>query len=202
MKNTKVAITLGIMCCILTFGIMIQLNTTKSVVSTAGQSLKENELRDEVLKWKENYDRTYEELERTTKLLEEERQKSTSNDETSLQKQEQLKQINKALGLTDVTGEGVVVTVYDNKNGLGGAADLIHDGDLREVVNELKNAGAEAISINDERIVSSTAITCVGTVIQVNKEKVSSPFVIKAIGNQTALWGGITRPGGYLERLQ
>ena len=79
---------------------------------------------------------------------------------------------------------------------------IVHDSDLRSLVNELANAGAEAISINDERIVNTTAITCAGNVILINGNKAGSPFTIKAIGNQESLYGAITRAGGYTYGLR
>ena len=72
---------------------------------------------------------------------------------------------------------------------------------MREIVSELTNAGAEAISINDQRIVNTTCITCAGNVISINGQKVSSPFVIKAIGNPEMLYG-INRPGGYIQFME
>lgn len=202
MKKKYIAITLGIMCFLLTSAIVIQLNITKNAIETVGQTLKENELRDDVLKWKEKYDKKYAELENLEKQLETERQKSTSNDSSSIQKQEELQTIDTYLGLTDVTGEGIIITLKDNTTSkFGTADDIVHYSDIREIVNELKNAGAEAISINDQRVVPTTSISCIGTVIQVNDQKVGVPFVIKAIGNQTALWGALTRPGGFLDFL-
>ena len=202
MKKKQIAITLGIMCLLLTFGIGIQLKTTKNLVSTAGSTYRENGLRDEVLKWKEQYDRIYETLENAEQQLEKERQVSILDDDTSVEKQEELKKLNTYLGLTDVRGEGIIITLRDNTNSiLGLAEDLVHDGDLRAIVNELKNNGAEAISINGQRIVPSTSITCAGTVIQVNNEIVGSPFVIKAIGNQNMI-DNITRSGGYIYTLK
>lgn len=105
-------------------------------------------------------------------------------------------------------GKGIIITVADNKGVTSdtiGILDnisnyLIHDSDLLRLVNELKNAGAEAISINDERITNLTSITCDGNVILVNGNKISSPFIIKAIGSQEALLGAIQRPGGLLEK--
>lgn len=203
MNKKQVTITLAIMCFVLTFAIMIQLKTTQNSISTVGQSMTESGLKDEVLKWKEKYDIAYSQLEETEKELEKERKSSISNDDSAVEKQEDLKRLNTITGLTDVTGEGIIITVKDKTtNGLGTSNDLIHDGDLRAIVNELKNAGAEAISINDQRIVSSTAITCIGTVIQINDEKVGTPFIIKAIGSPESLLGGLTRSGGYLELLQ
>lgn len=197
-KKIQIAITLGIMCFILVVGIGIQLRTTQNLVSTAGGTYRENGLRDEVLKWKEQYDRIYEELENAEEQLEKERQVSISYDDNSVQKQEELKKINTYLGLTDVVGEGVIITLRDNTNSmLGIADDVVHDGDLREIVNILKNNGAEAISINGQRVVPSTTITCAGTVIQVNNEIVGSPFIIKAIGD-SGMANNITMSGGYI----
>ena len=79
---------------------------------------------------------------------------------------------------------------------------LVHDQDLRELVNELKNSGAEAISINGQRIITNTAITCSGAVITINGVRLSSPFEIRAIGNTASLKGGIVRIGGYLSRME
>lgn len=203
MKKKQIAITLGIMCLMLTCGIVIQLNTAKNASSTVGQSLKENSLRDEVLKWKEKYDKTYNDLDNANKELEKERKVSISDDDGSVEKQQELKNINTYLGLTDISGEGIIITVKDNTSSkIGTSSDLVHDSDLRAIVNELKNNDVEAICINNERIVPSTAITCAGTVIQINNETVGSPFVIKAIGNQEKLWGSLTRSGGFLEILE
>ena len=58
----------------------------------------------------------------------------------------------------------------------------LHDIDVLSVVNELINAGAEAISINDQRWVANTAISCRGNTIDINGERIGAPFVIKAIG--------------------
>lgn len=203
MNKKQVAITLGVMCFILSFGFMLQLNTIKEAVSTAGQSLKDNSLRDEVLKWKEDYDKTYNELQTQEKELEKERQTSISSDSTSVEKQERLKELNAYLGLTDVVGEGVIITVQDNTSSIFGTAnDLVHDSDLRKLVNEIKNTNAEAISINGQRIVPTTAINCVGSLIQVNNESIGSPFIIKVIGNKNTLYNNLLRPGSWLDTLE
>lgn len=202
LKKGQVAITLGVMCFVLVFGIGIQLKTTKNLEQAVGSTYRENALRDEVLKWKEQYDHIYATLENSEKQLEKERKVSISSDDNSVEKQKELKELNMYLGLTEVEGEGITITLRDNTSSLiSTSTDLVHDGDLRAVVNELKNAGAEAISINGQRIVPSTSINCVGTVIQVNDEVVGAPFIIKAIGNKGNLNSGIMRPGGFIEWL-
>lgn len=203
MKKKYIAITLGLMCFILCFGIMLQLNTIKEAVSAVGQNMKESSLKDEVLKWKEKYDRTYSTLQDKQKEIEKERQVSLSSDETSVEKQEKLKELNAYLGLTDVVGEGIIITVQDNNSSIiGSSKDLVHDADLRAIVNEAKNTNAEAISINGQRIVPSTAINCVGALVQVNNESVGSPFVIKIIGNKNTLCNNMLRQGSYLKKME
>ena len=202
MNKKQVAITLGIMCFILTLAICVQLKTTQSSNSTVSQSLAQDELRDEVLRWKERYDNAYKQLGETENILEEERKKATEDNEETTQMKDELNKINKLLGLTDVKGEGIILIVDDNKdadsNILDQNAAVVHDGDLIEIVNILKNGGAEAISINDQRIVSTTAITCDGSVVRINGEKVGAPFEIKAIGSQERIKGVLEMPYNYI----
>lgn len=209
MKKRDILIIFGIMCMILTTAIIIQYNTVKNANMITGSSTN-GELKTEVLKWKERYDETYKELEKREKELEKQRISATENDEGSKEMQEELKKLNSIIGNIDVKGKGVIITVADNNavttqtvSVLDNISNyLIHDTDLLFIVNELKNAGAEAISINDERIINETAITCDGNVILVNGNKISSPFTIKAIGSQETILGAIQRPGGFLEELR
>ena len=142
--------------------------------------------------------------------LENIRLQSTQNDENAVKKEEEIKLDNILLGLTDVKGDGVILTLKDNNSvslsDIGPLDNieyyLVHAGDLVEVVNDLRNAGAEAISINGQRIINSSAIYCAGNVIKVNGEKISSPIEIKAIGSPELLYGSITRPAGYIELLE
>lgn len=208
MKKYKIAFILGLMCCILTLAIAVQYRTVKNATQITGTAAS-SELKTEVLKWKEKYEITHEELEKADDILEAKREEATTNDNSSSSIQKQLKTLNALIGTIDVKGKGVTVTVADNQNVNSDTISvldnisnyLIHDKDLLTLVNELKNAGAEAISINDERIINTTSITCDGNVILINGNKVSSPFEIKAIGSQEAILGGVQRPGGYLEEL-
>lgn len=207
MNKKQIAITLGIMCLILTCGIAIQIRTMNSASSTASRTLADNELRDNVLKWKEKYDNLSEELKKAEKNLEEVRQVATQNDTSSSAKEEELKKNNTLLGLTSVTGSGIVIELEDGKldNSIltmdNPSSVLIHNDDLISLLNELRNAGAEAVEINGQRVVNSSAITCEGNIIKINGEKIGSPFTIKAIGSQALLYGQITREGSYLNLM-
>jgi len=141
------------------------------------------------------------------KELEKYRTKVTDNDSSASEKQEELKKDNAILGLNDVTGEGIIVTLDDNKNASVSSVTagddisnyLVHEIDLLKIVNELKNAGAIAISINDQRIIPTTSINCAGNITRVNGEIVGTPFVIKAVGGS---FDTLERPGGYIDWLR
>ena len=210
MNKKEIGIVLGVMCALLVFGIFIQVKTIKDTTTVISQTIEDNELRDEVLRAKENYERLYEEYENQAQELEEQRKKVVESDSSLAKREERVKENNKLLGNTDVTGNGVVIVLADN-NGISNELPLLstdvseyvlHYIDLIQVVNALKNAGAEAISINGQRIVSTTAIVCIGNVISINGEKVANPFEIRAIGDQEKLYGGVTMLGGYVEILQ
>lgn len=200
MKNKiQVGIAIGLMCVLLTGAIVIQLNTISEATKIVGSPYAESELKEEVLRWKEEYERTYKDLEKKEEELERARQESTKENSRLTELQKELEEANTLLGLTEIHGSGIVLTLKDNEglsmkeagNDLSSA--LIHDEDLRQILNELKNTGAEAISVNGQRIVSTTAINCSGAIITINGVKVNSPFEIKAIGNIASL-SGITRP--------
>ena len=90
-------------------------------------------------------------------MLESEREEVSKQNQAKQEKADELKKYNLLLGLTDVSGEGITITAKDgtiNKATDNISSYLVHDADLREIVNELANAGAEAISINDQRIVN------------------------------------------------
>ena len=200
MNKKQIAITLGIMCFILTVAICIQLKTIENTTTTISQSLKENGLRDEVLRWKERYDNVYEELNQSLKELEEVRKQATQNDTKSSAKQEEIKNNNMLLGLSEVKGEGLQIVIADNNTGtlkneseaLDLSSQVVHYDDLIEVINALNNAGAEAISINNQRIILTTPIICGGNTININGERIGSP---EALAN-------LSRPGGYLSKLE
>ena len=203
--NRKVeAIIIGLMCFLLTLAICVQIKTVENNGTTLGRNQEESALKDQVLKMKEKYDNAYNDLNRTEKRLEQVRQSVTSNNHELENLEKEIKDANILLGSTDVTGQGVIVTVADAQETISTLTPedlLIHDLDILSIINELKNSGAEAIDVNGQRIVSTTSVSCDGNVITVNGEKVSSPFIISAIGLPEQM-ATLNRPGGYLGKLQ
>ena len=204
-NKKKISLVLGIMCFALTVGICIQIKTVKNINSTISQNYEENNLRAEVLKYKEKYDNLLRVTEEIDGELQQHIEKATENNSELEEAKNQINEGNIIIGLTEVTGPGVVFTVADSEIDPNTVVDssylLVHDKDILKIVNELKNAGAEAISINDQRIILTTSIICGGNIINVNGERIGSPFEIKAIGSPEAL-ANLSRPGGWLSKLR
>lgn len=202
--NKKVQyIILGLMCFILTIGICVQIKTIANNGGTLSRNQTESELKTQVLKMKEKYENIYANLENAEKELEEARQKVTNNNTELEDLERQIKEANMLLGVTDVKGSGVIITLKDGlatPTTLDASLLLVHDRDILNIINELKNAGAEAIEVNGERVVNNTASVCDGNVILLNGERISSPFTITAIGLPESLIT-LNRAGGYLSLL-
>ena len=207
MNKNKVSLILGIVCFILTIAICIQVKTVEDAEKEVGKTTSNNNgLRDEILQLREKYNNTYKELENAELQLEQARAQAVANNADDSQKEEQIKKIKKLLGKTELKGQGIIIHLDDNRevssDELLNVSDfLVHYYDLMYIVNELFNAGADAISINDQRVVSTTGIMCDGNIIRVNGEMIGVPITIKAIGFPERLEPQLTRNGGYLDLI-
>ncbi|WP_099187948.1 DUF881 domain-containing protein [Tepidibacter mesophilus] len=105
-------------------------------------------------------------------------------------------------GFQDVIGEGIIVIMSDSEREMEDwerAEDfVIHDRNVLSVINDLKIAGAEAISINGERLTTFSEIKCAGPTITVNGNTYGQPFVIKAIGDRKFLKSAMENPGSQM----
>jgi len=205
MKKTHIAIILGVMCFLLTIGICVQLKTIKNTTSAFGRTQTENELRDSVSRYQQRYKSTYENLEKAEKRLDELREQAAKDDNASQDRAKELTNYENFLGRSELIGPGVTITLKDGEvsnNNPFFTDVIVHDGDILQIINALRNAGAEAISVNGQRIVNNSSVTCIGNVIKINGEKVGTPFVINAIGSPSLLYGSITIKGGYLDILK
>ena len=112
-------------------------------------------------------------------------------------------------GGTALVGPGIIVTIDDSAKGaqeLKKADDpnlyLVHDEDLLKVVNELRAAGAEAISLNGQRLTANSEIRCAGPTVSVNNVRSAPPFETRAIGNIKDLENAINMRGGVADTLK
>ncbi|HET7327170.1 MAG TPA: DUF881 domain-containing protein [Nocardioidaceae bacterium] len=95
-------------------------------------------------------------------------------------------QLGVVTGTFPAVGPGMVVTVDDAAESAGHQGQVL-DSDLRTLVNGLWVAGAEAISINGQRITSRTAIGSANRAITVNFRSLQPPYVVRAIGDPNTL---------------
>lgn len=103
--------------------------------------------------------------------------------------QAQVGEVEVAAGITAVTGPGLRVTLSDAGPDCSEYEEncRIHDSDLQLAVNALFAAGAEAVAVNDERVIATTAIRSAGRTVQVNYRPLGEPYVVEAVGDPAAL---------------
>lgn len=188
-------ITIGIMCVILITVMFMQFKVVEETDITSIETMREAELRTEIASWKTKYEEMNKKYTETVTTINEYKEKEQNDQESTELLQKELEKANLLLGKTDVTGKGIVVTLTDNEYKDIEAYDLI------QLINELRLAGAEAISVNDERIVATSDIAYINnTLIVINGKKMSSPYVVKAIGDQSYLESGLTtKDTGYID---
>lgn len=128
--------------------------------------------------------------------------------------QTKLSSIESLAGLSPVKGPGIEIRISDADRGVidigpgspSRASFIIHDQDLMMLINELKAAGAEAISIKsgdvEERVVNSTFVRCTGPTVIVNNRNMASPFTVRAIGDPAVLQAALTIQDGLVDQLK
>lgn len=107
-------------------------------------------------------------------------------------------------GLLPVKGQGITFTVSDSQLEAGSydPSRIWHDYDLRMLVNELYLGGAEAVTINNNRVTTTTGIMCIGPTVMINgRQKIAPPFEFKAIGNPRMMSDSLTVQGGVFDAL-
>ena len=195
------------MCMLLVMGIFIQIKTIKQATVKVGTTLKDNnDLRDELLISQAKYENLLKELENKEKELEKVRLMASTTNEEDSKNELDIKNNQILLGLTEVSGKGFIITLEEDKtvkasDVINISGYLVHEEDLLYIVNELFNSGADAVSINDQRIVNTSSILCDGNIIRINGKMVGAPITIKAIGYPERLDGALNRPGGYLQMM-
>ncbi|QSQ09741.1 hypothetical protein H0A61_02121 [Koleobacter methoxysyntrophicus] len=202
--NNRGNLIILILCFLL--GIML-VSQFKSIDSGVGiiSIQRAQELTNELKNIKEERKALYEELNLLRQKMREYEEAAAQTDELAEALKKELERMRILAGITDVEGPGIIVLLDDSKIphqvGENPNLFLIHDDDILKVVNELFAAGAEAVSINEQRLISTSEIRCVGPTISINNIKFSPPYVIKAIGNPKTLEASLKLRGGVIETL-
>lgn len=195
-------VTIGLVCFVLTYVMFMQFRTVEQTNITEIENLTEKDLREKIASWKAKYEEVNEKLAESNEKLTEYKAKREGNLEASELLDKELLQAKIIAGETDVRGDGVIVRLNNTTD-----TDEISADTLILLINELNLAGAEAISINDQRIVNMSDIVDIYTTdgahfILVNKKRVISPYVIKVIGDQKYLESALTtKTVGFIDQF-
>lgn len=144
-KKGKITMTviMGIMCFILVYVMFMQFKVVNQTDITSLTTKRESELREELDSWQIKYDDTANQLEQAKTNLEEYKNKIDDTQAASELLDKELQQADLYLGKNDVEGAGIIINLSD------GTSNIIAE-DLINLMNELKTAEAEAISVNGQ----------------------------------------------------
>lgn len=204
-KNIKkgkitMTITMVIACFALALVMSMQFKIASETDITSIENMREAELRTELANWKSKYKEVEKKYEETSSKIDEYKQNKESNEDTEKLVDDELQQVNMQLGKVDVQGEGIEVTLRETDNE---EISRITADDLILIVNALKVSGAEAISINDERIINMSDMVDINeSFIKINGQRIVAPYIIKAIGNQSYLESSLISNGGPVDEMK
>jgi len=116
----------------------------------------------------------------------------TDEDKGSKDRQERINKLKDTTGLSEVVGPGVRVTLTDAPRsvdipGLDPNVLVVHQQDLQGFVNALWAGGAEAVTMQGQRLISTTGVKCVGSTVVLDGVPYAPPYVIEAVGDVSAL---------------
>lgn len=198
MKKDKITISIvfGIISMFLVIVMSVQLKTISQTDITSLESMQEEELRNEILDLKEKNSEIEKKIAENEEKINEYRETLNNNQKASELLDSELHEYEEQIGLTDVTGEGVILTLTDTDIRSYGPSNLV------DFINELKYSGATAISINDNRIINTTEIVEISKryILLNGDQRISSPFVIKAIGDKQKMLETLNlKDEGYID---
>lgn len=202
MKKEKITLTITIFisCIALTFVMFMQFKIVNETDITSIETMRSTELQTELANWKSKYQEIEKEYDEVNSKINEYKTNSQENVQNGELLKKELEKVDMSLGKTDVQGQGIIITLRENNDEL---MKKITADDLLLIVNSLKLAGAEAISINDERIINMTDIVNIAdSFVKINGQRILPPYVIKAIGNQSYLESSLIGNGGQVDTLQ
>lgn len=187
------SLSVAFVCMILGFMLAVQFRSTQDIKAALPQQQRMEELTLRLEKMQEENERLHTQLDELA---------ATSGDEQNKALNERLKLFS---GQTAVTGPGVIIILDDSTKTVRKEDPnlyLVHDEDMLKVINELRSAGAEAISVNGQRLTATSEIRCAGPTISVNNVRSAPPFEIRAIGSIKDLVAAINMRGGVADTLK
>lgn len=118
----------------------------------------------------------------------------------------ELQELRMMAGITKIKGPGIIVVLEDSEQKALPTDDpnlfIVHYQDILSLVNELFSSGAEAVSVNGQRMMATSEIRCTGPTILINGTRLASPYEIAAVGDPLTLYNALSMRGGIVEALK
>lgn len=200
-KNNKDKMVLSVISAVLAVVFIslsvIQFKSVEKYQKSDVKGLRDDELKTQIASYQSKYNEAEAQYEDNLNKINE--YKKSTDDDNSTIIDEEVTEAKTILGLTEVTGKGVIITLTDTND-----AQYTSEN-LRTLVNELKYAGAEAISINDNRIVNLTDIVTINNsyIVMYGNVRISSPYIVKAIGDTSYLTSTLNmKNSGFVDLMK
>lgn len=204
-KFTRKQLIVLIVCIVTGFIIGFSYNLTKDEQKMNSSYLEQEEsYREDLIAQKERNKQLSDELTNLQNQIRDYEKSFAENKEDYQDLIEEAEALRLMLGEIPAVGKGIKVTLKDNEynpNSTNPNDYIVHESHILSVVNELKISGAEAISINGQRLKSNSYIRCNGPVITVDGKQYPAPFVIEAVGDSDTLIASLKIVGGIFDKL-
>ena len=205
MKNKAGKTTIFIVCVLLGFLLALQFKSVRFHQKQSAMPSRNEQLTQRLVDEQTRNEQLSKQLDQYKEENEQFRQEAQESGGYATVLGEQLERAKMLAGRSAVHGPGLTVTLSDSKAtptpGVDENAFVVHDTDLLRVINELRAAGAEALSLNGERIIATSEIRCAGPVVSINNRRYNIPFVIQAIGNPDTMEAALKMRGGVIDEL-
>lgn len=208
MKLRKIHVNMFVVAVVLGFMISFSVKYTQEMEALQAvpekQLDKKQEIQEQIIKEQIKKQQLTEELMAVKQQVSEMEKKLASNEAHGQALLNQLETLRMWGGTVPVTGRGVAVTLTENalaKEHPGSEA-AVREENLRQIINELFAAGAEAVSLNGQRLTTHSAVVYSGLVMLINDTSINAPYEILAIGDPTILKTALEMPGGVLQHLR
>lgn len=199
MKAKKISrnISIALICIILGIALSWQFQSIRNNAKVMNlESQKKDDLVVKILNEQKNNENLRTKLNELQVQVEKFEKASGNSDENMKLLTAEIQKLKTIAGLTDVRGKGVIVT-FSKEDALD-----VEDNDLLNVLNELRASDAQALAINDQRIILTSEVRVAGGYIVVNGRHVIPPYVIKAIVDPDNAVNALNMIGGPLERIK
>lgn len=193
-----VSIVLGVI-----IGLQIRTITKNLSIKTDEGVLRSKELALELKKMTEERDSQRAEIEKLNNLIQEYESEFMDTDDATKLLYSEIERYKKLACLTELNGKGVIINIVDAYDADRKISSIIDNPEIiLRLISVLNSAGAEAISINGQRISAYTEVERAGYFLEINGVSVSSPIIIKAIGDKDTIIPALNIKTGVIDSLR